>query len=125
MAKRRLRSERDDGVKVRQGFIVPIQALQAEPQGIAGTDILRRKLDRALQVPACVLKPSFAFQLQRGHIEQQRMLQPGTQCGKRGGGRPGQIASRSLPMNLEESYAADGRVDRTAQQSSSLQGRWT
>src|SRR5256885_5370167 len=100
MAKRRLRSERDDGVKVRQGFIVPIQALQAEPQGIAGTDILRRKLDRALQVPACVLKPSFAFQLQRGHIEQQRMLQPGTQCGKRGGRSEEHTSELQSPCNL-------------------------
>ena len=89
MAKRRLRSEGDDGVKVRQAFSVPIQALQAEPQGIARTNILRRKLDRAPQVAACVLEPAFALQLQRGHIEQQRMLQPRTQCGKRRGGRAG------------------------------------
>src|SRR5207248_6438550 len=73
---------------------------------------------RAPQVAACVLEPASAFQLQRGDIEQQRMLQPGTQCGERGGSRPGEIARGSHPMHLADGFAVSGRVARCAVHSS-------
>ena len=56
---------------------VPVEALQADGQGIAHADVGRGEHDRALQQPQRLLELAVMFELRGRHVEQQRVLKAG------------------------------------------------